>query len=123
MRKYPNKSCLCQAPTEPKPAPGLKKGYSTIARAIPGDGYPVAGVHPSLEVSDVNLSEIEARITGMDFFPDGRLAFSTWNALGTVFIMENPDSDSSVVTPFCFRIVRTDGAEDHRRPDICTSKR
>ena len=35
----------------------------------------------------------------MDFMPDGRLAISTWDAAGAVYLIENPDSnDESKMT-------------------------
>jgi hypothetical protein len=72
-------------------APGLKQCEGDDDS--PGDGLPLAGVHPSYTLTNLRPSGFQPQVTGMDFFPDGRLALTTWggtdNSLGEVWILGN----------------------------------
>ena len=57
-------------------------------RKIPGDTYPVFGVHPSYDLSQARPDEFTPKVGGMDFLPDGRLVLSTWDAEGAVYIVD-----------------------------------
>ena len=67
-------------------------GYSlpmTINTRIPGDGYPLQDVHPSFDLFQARPDGFEPKVGGMDFFSDGRLAISTWDPEGAVYILDN----------------------------------
>ncbi|SOD59560.1 Carbohydrate binding module (family 35) [Streptomyces zhaozhouensis] len=57
-------------------SPGVKS--CSDVDASPGDGAPLAGVHPDYEVTDLRPEGYEPRITGMDWFDDGRMVITTW---------------------------------------------
>jgi cytochrome c len=90
----------------PDPAPVLdslkKRIYSPEARAIPGDGQAVAGVHPALTVSALRLSQPLPRIGGLAAFSDGSLLACDWNTPGTVYRIAPAAgrADSAAVTRF-----------------------
>ena len=44
----------------------------------PGDGAPLAGVHPGYDIMNLLPTGLQPGVSGMDFFSDGRLAISTW---------------------------------------------
>ncbi len=56
---------------------------------VPGDGYMVDGVHPSFDLSQVRPETFMPRVGGMDFMSDGRMVVSTWDAAGSVFMLDN----------------------------------
>ena len=72
-------------------SPGRKKLLALVLNTRPGDGQPLAGVHPAFAVSDVHDDHFQPRVGGIDFFPDGRMALCTWDPRGEVFIIEHPD--------------------------------
>jgi cytochrome c len=79
-------------------------GYSlpmTINTRIPGDGYPLDDVHPGFNLYQARPNDFEPKVGGMDFFSDGRLAISTWDPEGAVYVIDNiktEDPDDIKVT-------------------------
>jgi cytochrome c len=66
---------------------------------IPGDEYPLMDVHPSFDLSQARTNDFKPKVGGMDFKSDGRLVVSTWDAAGSVYILENVESgDSTKIT-------------------------
>jgi len=66
---------------------------------IPGDKAPLKEVHPSYDISQARPETFLPKVGGLDVFPDGRLAVSTWDSEGAVYIVENADSgDPSKMT-------------------------
>lgn len=59
-------------------SPGIKRVRNTRR---PGDGNPVAGVHPSYSVSTIRPAESKPSVGAMAFLPDGRLIVGTFNPL------------------------------------------
>jgi len=59
---------------------------------LPGNGAPLESVHPAYELSQARPETFLPKVAGMDFLPDGRLAVSTWDAAGAVYLISNPDS-------------------------------
>ncbi len=57
-------------------APGVKT--CTDADDSPGDGAPLAGVHPNYTLTDLRPEGYEPMVTGMDWFDDGRMVITTW---------------------------------------------
>ena len=62
-------------------------------KKIPGDKMPVAGVHPSYDLSQARPDDFFPKVGGMDFLPDGRMVVSLWDAEGGVYIIDNVQSD------------------------------
>ncbi|QGN49624.1 DUF1080 domain-containing protein [Micromonospora sp. WMMC415] len=44
----------------------------------PGDGLPLAGVHPGYSLTNLRPSGFQPKVTGMDWLADGRLVIATW---------------------------------------------
>jgi cytochrome c len=61
-------------------------------REIPGDGFSLAGVHPSYDLSQARPDVFTPKVGGMDFLSDGRMVISTWDPAGSVYIIENANS-------------------------------
>ncbi|UCM86562.1 family 16 glycoside hydrolase [Streptomyces marincola] len=57
-------------------SPGVKTCED--ADASPGDGAPLAGVHPNYTLTDLRPEGFEPKVTGMDWFDDGRMVITTW---------------------------------------------
>ncbi|MCL4107752.1 UNVERIFIED_CONTAM: hypothetical protein GTU68_027137 [Idotea baltica] len=70
---------------------GLSLPMSSV-NTIPGDRTVVAGVHPSFNLSQARPGSFQPKVGGMDFLPDGRLAVSTWDKEGGVYLITNPES-------------------------------
>ncbi|MBC7884612.1 MAG: glycosyl hydrolase, partial [Saprospiraceae bacterium] len=56
---------------------------------VPGDQYPLLDVHPSFDLYQARPNSFKPKVGGMDFKSDGRLIVSTWDAAGSVFILDN----------------------------------
>lgn len=66
---------------------------------IPGDGTPLKEVHPSYDLSQARPETFLPKVGGMDFFSDGKMAVSTWDSEGAVYVVEGVDSgDPSKMT-------------------------
>jgi hypothetical protein len=72
-------------------SPGKKECEGTADS--PGDGLPLAGVHPGFTLTDLRPDGFQPQVTGMDWLPDGRLAITTWggsnNTAGEVQLISN----------------------------------
>jgi cytochrome c len=55
---------------------------------IPGDGASLTEVHPAYTLTQARPNGFSPKVGGMDFLPDGRLVISTWDAEGSVYIVE-----------------------------------
>ncbi|CAG5067416.1 hypothetical protein DYBT9623_00137 [Dyadobacter sp. CECT 9623] len=55
---------------------------------IPGDKSPLMAVHPSFTLSQARPDNFQPRVGGMDFLADGRMVVSTWDSLGSVYIVD-----------------------------------
>lgn len=62
-------------------------------RRIPGDGYAVQEVHPSYDLSQARPEVFTPKVGGIDFLSDGRMVVSTWDAAGSVFILNGVNRD------------------------------
>jgi len=71
---------------------GMPAIAMTATVKIPGDKSPLVAVHPSYDLSQARPNDFLPKVGGMDFLPDGRLVVSTWDAEGSVYIVENVDS-------------------------------
>lgn len=81
-------------------SPGLKNYYYQDGQGGtaggPGDGRPLTGVHPSFDLVNFRPSNFRPAVGGMDFLPDGRLAVSTWDSTGAVYLIGNLDGPGAV---------------------------
>ncbi len=59
---------------------------------IPGDGAPLKEVHPSYDLSQARPATFLPKVGGMDFFSDGRMAVSTWDSDGGVYVVDGVQS-------------------------------
>ena len=59
---------------------------------IPGDQSPLDEVHPSYDLAQARPNDFLPKVGGMDFLSDGRLAVSTWDSEGAVYIVKNAQS-------------------------------
>lgn len=82
-------------------SPGLKSYYYQDGEGGsaggPGDGRPLIGVHPSYDLVNFRPAGFQPAVGGLDFLPDGRLAVSTWDSTGAVYLLDHLD-DSAPVT-------------------------
>lgn len=77
---------------------GKKLSMITTPR-IPGDQSPLISVHPSYDLSQARPWDFLPKVGGMDFMSDGRLAVSTWDPTGSVYLLSNVSSgDPSKIT-------------------------
>jgi len=61
----------------------------------PGFGAALEGVHPSFDLTTIQFPDIEFKVGGLAFLPDGRLVVATWTPHGSVFILEGLESGES----------------------------
>ena len=59
---------------------------------IPGDAAALNEVHPSYDLSQARPDGFSPKVGGMDFLPDGRMVISTWDADGSVYIVDGVSS-------------------------------
>ena len=59
------------------------------SKAAPGDGIPLVAVHPSFNVAQARPNDFKPKIGGMDFLSDGSLVVSTWDSLGSIYVLKN----------------------------------
>lgn len=69
-------------------SPGRKRVIRPGAKLDPGNGAPLEGVHPAYDLVTIRPEDFEPKVGGMDFLPDGRLVICTWDASGSVYILE-----------------------------------
>ncbi|MEM1214788.1 MAG: family 16 glycoside hydrolase [Bacteroidota bacterium] len=55
---------------------------------IPGDGSALTQVHPSYDLSQARPDGFSPKVGGMDFLSDGRMVVSTWDAEGSVYLID-----------------------------------
>lgn len=55
---------------------------------IPGDQSPLVAVHPSFTLAQARPDNFQPKVGGMDFLSDGRMVVSTWDSLGSVYIID-----------------------------------
>jgi hypothetical protein len=109
----PNSALSTDAGVVRVTAPGRKE--CEASGDSPGDGLPLTGVNPGYTLTDLRPNGFEPQVTGMDFFPDGRLAISTWGgsdtATGEVWILGNVTGNTAPD-----RVTRTRVADGLREP-------
>ncbi len=68
-------------------SPGDKRWFYEEDPRRPGDGRPLAGVHPSFDLETFRPPTFTPAVGGMTFLKDGRLAVCTWDQVGSVYIL------------------------------------
>ena len=62
---------------------------SNVIKSIPGDTLPLTAVHPAFDLYQARPESFKPMVGGIDFFSDGRMLVSTWDAEGSLYIVEN----------------------------------
>ena len=70
---------------------GLSLPMAVVTK-IPGDKRSLEAVHPAFTLSQARPKTFTPKVGGLDFFSDGRMAVSTWDAAGSVYIVTNAAS-------------------------------
>ena len=78
-------------------APGIKRWFYGADPRAPGDGRPVAGVHPGYKLETIRPPGFTPAVGGMAFLPDGRLAICTWDQVGAVHFISGLSGPASKV--------------------------
>lgn len=60
---------------------------------VPGDGSPLVDVHPSFTLAQARPGDFHPKVAGLDFLSDGRLVVTTWDSLGSVFVLDGVQGD------------------------------
>lgn len=55
---------------------------------VPGDASPLVAVHPSFDLAQARPEDFKPKVGGIDFLSDGRMVVSTWDSLGSVYILD-----------------------------------
>ncbi len=76
-------------PAEPYVAPEVR------VKGIPGDQLPLMDVHPSFSLETIRPDGFEPMVGGLDVMADGRVAVSTWDPEGAVYIVDPPATVAS----------------------------
>ena len=63
-----------------------------IKKSRPGFGAPLEKLHPSYEVKTIHKKEFKPRVGGLAFLPDGRLLVTTWDATGSVYMLDGVET-------------------------------
>lgn len=74
--------------SKPFEAPKSEEELALENRA-PGDGKPLAGVHPSFDLFQARPNWFEPKVGGMDFLNEDTLILSTWDPDGSVYKISN----------------------------------
>jgi len=56
---------------------------------IPGDAFPLEEMHPAYTLTQARPNTFLPKVGGLDFFSDGRVVISTWDADGAVYVLDN----------------------------------
>jgi hypothetical protein len=89
----PTTALACQAGEVRVTSPGPKKVIRPLERGSPGDGLPLVDVHPSFDLATVRPEGFEPKVGGIAWLPDGRMLLSTWDADGSVWILDGVRGD------------------------------
>ena len=89
----PASALACPAGEVRVTSPGPKKVIRPLDRGSPGDGQPLADLHPSLDLATVRPEGFEPKVGGIAWLPDGRMLLSTWDAEGNVWILDGVRQD------------------------------
>lgn len=63
----------------------------------PGNGSPLTDVHPSFDLAQARPPDFHPKVGGLDFLSDGRLVVTTWDSLGSVYLLDGVDKGGEAV--------------------------
>ena len=66
----------------------------SVSNRVPGDKLALEDVHPSYDLFAARPYDFLPKVGGLDVMDDGQLAICTWDATGSVYLLENPDAES-----------------------------
>lgn len=89
---------------------------AVIAREkmTPGDGAPLIDVHPAFDLTQARPDNFHPKVGGIDFLSDGRMVLTTWDSLGSVYLVEgfdNADHNSIKVKRIAFGLAEPLGVK------------
>lgn len=70
---------------------GLSLPMANVSQ-IPGNKSALTSVHPAFTLTQARPDDFEPKVGGIDFKKDGRMVISTWDAGGSVWMLENVQS-------------------------------
>jgi len=91
----PTTAVFTQANVVQVTSPGRKNLIPVLTNLRPGDGMPLAAVHPAFTVTQIHRPGFEPKVGGIDFLPDGRMVVCAWEPEGGVYIVTNPSGKPS----------------------------
>lgn len=65
----------------------------SVVNYTPGDKIPLDAVHPSFDMFNAIPAEFNPRIGGIDFIDNDKMIICTWDASGSVYILENYNTE------------------------------
>lgn len=99
QQEYIADKFFSHVPGSGKTAKGMPKVEVAGMQVRPGDGSPLADVHPGTAVQVLHKANIKPAVGGMDFNSKGDLYVSTWDSLGQVYLFKNVTSgDTNQIT-------------------------
>jgi cytochrome c len=83
-------------------------------KLTPGDGAPLVDVHPAFDLFQARPDSFHPKVGGIDFLSDGRMVLTTWDSLGSVYLLEgfnNDDHNSISVKRIAFGLAEPLGVK------------
>jgi cytochrome c len=80
----------------------------------PGDGASLVDVHPAFDLKQARPDDFHPKVGGMDFLSDGRMVLTTWDSLGSIYLLEgfnNADHNSIKVKRIAFGLAEPLGVK------------
>jgi len=84
----PTSALFTQAQMVHVTSPGKKNIVPTVKNVRPGDGEPLAGVHPAFTLEELHNENFQPRVGGIDFLPDGKMVMCRWEPDGGVDLID-----------------------------------
>jgi len=79
-------------------SPGKKAIIRPLGRGRPGDLLPLDDVHPAYDLSTIRPEGFEPRVGGLDWLSNGQLLVATWDADGSVYLLEGAQTGDPELT-------------------------
>jgi len=86
-------------PKDGKTTPAIPAQHDKTEHVKPGFGAPLEGLHPSYDVQTLHSKDFRPRVGGLAFYPDGRMLVTTWDASGSVYLLDGVETgDTSKIS-------------------------
>lgn len=69
-------------------SPGVKRHEFPHSPKSPGDGRPLAGVHPAYRLERARPEDFKPQVGALCPLPDNKLAIATWDAKGAIWVLD-----------------------------------